>query len=385
MSEATRVDGSLRELSGYNALPRVGRLVLIAVVLLGVTAEAVVGRFAEVDGVPMTLDVASMLLLILFAWRPPIATAALIVISPLALAIDDAGFFGITLAASAGLVLYCCSPWLVLAYCALGTAWITASEFVANDLEHGGSIAMLAIGIVSGVIGHSMRVGRRRARSFAAENERLSIAARNAITLERERISDELHNIIAHELTVITLQTRALPLTQNEMERDAMIGAIGRSSEQALTDVRRMMKIVQDGDPSQSNEGVVASFPEALESSVRHLQDLGIEVELNGTVHVSVSQSIETTLVHLVSECTTNVLKHARSSKTVVIDVSEDAGRLNLAFRSELVESVPNAARGPHEGYGLRRMADRIGLLGGVLDISKQDGWWTIVVSMPRA
>ncbi|MGO2139473.1 MAG: sensor histidine kinase [Leucobacter sp.] len=368
----------------FVSLPSLGRIFLISVVLVGATAELIISLSSGLAPAHYLPAISCITVVALFAWNPPAAAVCLLWGIPVAAALGAPGYFGVAMALASGLVLYCCAAALASTYCILVSIWVVVSEIAFNEIATGGALATLAMGAVSALIGYSMRSSHSSTLQTAADNARLVSEASQAIRAERERIADELHNIVAHEITVVALQARALPLAADEKEHAEMTQAIVRASEQALTDLRRMLQVVQNEESTANT--VELSLPPiraALQNNASQLRAFGIEVELAILCATEASQSINTTLVHLARECVTNILRHARHTMGVEISIEE----LENSFVMNFVNQIPEEQTPPRQspgGYGLRRMAKRVEMLGGALHIDQTPDAWRVCVTVPR-
>lgn len=377
-SERSRFLGSLLR---FRHLSKFGRIALLAVVTNAAAAEYVVSLAAEISASAYLFNLAAILIIGLFALHPPIAALSMLSVIPLSVAAGEPGLYGLALVAVFGLVIFSCSTWFVVSYCVVSIVWICIAELVFDSVQTGGALATLAVGAVSGIVGFAMRAHWQRTQELQADLQRVEISAELAIAAERDRITDELHNIIAHELTVVRLQAHALPLASNEDERQMMIEAIIKSSDQALKDLRRMLSIVQEGLREVLDEEDEPLL-EALSKDLEHLRDLGIEVSIEVPPSISVSRAVSTTLVHICSECTTNIMKHAADTTSVRVELNQTRDFVTLRFEN----SVQPPSDGPlaEGGYGLTRMTDRVHLLGGSMSFDLTEGWWQVGVTLPR-
>jgi signal transduction histidine kinase len=197
-------------------------------------------------------------------------------------------------------------------------------------------------------------------RATRAERER-EAAARIAVAEERARIARELHDVVAHAVSVIVLQVGAvrheLPDALAE-DRDALRGVeqIGRA---ALTEMRRLLGAMHDG-----GEGVeFAPQPgldrlDALAESVRRA-GLRVRLHVEGDA-IPLSRAIELSAYRIVQEGLTNSLKHARASRADVT-VRYGADGLQLEVRDDGV----GLATSDGLGHGLVGIRERVKIYGG--------------------
>ncbi|WP_405640440.1 sensor histidine kinase [Streptomyces uncialis] len=194
----------------------------------------------------------------------------------------------------------------------------------------------------------------REQRSYA------ELAARQAVVDERLRIARELHDVVAHHLTVITVRAeiaRAVTATSpQEAERTlALVGTAGRT---ALTEMRRMLGVLR----SPWDGAELGSAP-GLEDLAALAGGAGPRVELCADPDPPLPPGVELTVYRIVQEALTNVVRHAGSADCRVV-LSRTGSE---AVEIEIVNEAPSrlTARRPGGGHGLIGMRERAAMCGG--------------------
>ena len=204
----------------------------------------------------------------------------------------------------------------------------------------------------------------------AAERDRAT-AAERATAEERARIARELHDVVAHSVSVMVVQTsgvRRLLKEEQHREREALMSVeqIGR---QALTEMRRMLGVMRSGgDP-----------PAALtpQPGLQHLDRLIAQVEEAGmpvTLRVEgdrpeLSPGIDLSAYRIVQEGLTNALKHAKGAHAeVLVRYIDSSVQLEIADDGQGVPSRDGM------GHGLVGMRERVALYGGTIEAGPRDG-----------
>jgi signal transduction histidine kinase len=209
-----------------------------------------------------------------------------------------------------------------------------------------------------------------RVRVEAAERER-AFAAERATAEERARIARELHDVVAHSVSVMVVQAsgvRRLLKEEQHREREALMSVeqIGR---QALTEMRRMLGVMRTGEEQ----------PPALapQPGLQHLDRLIAQVEEAGlpvTLHVEgvrpeLAPGVDLSAYRIVQEGLTNALKHAKGAHAeVTVHYDESAVRLEVA------DDGPGLNGADGMGHGLVGMRERVALYGGTLEAGPRDG-----------
>jgi signal transduction histidine kinase len=226
--------------------------------------------------------------------------------------------------------------------------------------------------VVAWLAGENLRSRRARWAELRARAERLErereAEARRAVTEERLRIARELHDVIAHSMSVIAVQSAVghhVMDTQPEQARHAL-AAIEATSRSAMTEMRRLLGILrQDGEPAGSL--VPAPGLADLAPLVAQVREAGLSV----WVHVEgergpVPPGEDMSAYRIVQEALTNVIKHARSSNaTVTVRYSPDSVALEI-INDRTSEHAAGAHVGPFSaGQGIIGMRERVAMFGG--------------------
>src|SRR5499427_7033109 len=205
---------------------------------------------------------------------------------------------------------------------------------------------------IAWIVAESLRTRRARWAELSARAERLEHEreeqARRAVTEERLRIARELHDVVAHSMSVIAVQSAVgghVMDTQPEEARQAL-AAIESTSRSALTEMRRLLGVLrQDGDPTGSL--VPAPGLADLAPLVAQVGEAGLKVwvQVEGE-RGPVPPGVDLSAYRIVQEALTNVIKHAAAT-TACVTVRYDTGSVAL----EITDDGP--AR-PADGRGAR-------------------------------
>jgi signal transduction histidine kinase len=223
-------------------------------------------------------------------------------------------------------------------------------------------------------VGRDLRRRRRelallRDRADRLEQEREE-RARTAVTEERGRIARELHDVVAHGVSVMVVQAQAGPRLLDDVDQvRGAFRSIEASGREALVELRRLLGILRTGDEQ------LAIGPQpglgSLGSLVEQLREAGLPVELRiEGEQVPLPAGLDLSAYRIVQEALTNTLKHARRAEAEIL-VRYSASALEL-------EVVDNGSAAPGRlngsGHGLIGMRERVALYGGVLEAGTRDG-----------
>jgi signal transduction histidine kinase len=250
-------------------------------------------------------------------------------------------------------------------------------------------VSTLLFAAVSWLVGENLRQRRvrwaaleERARFLEAEREE---RARQAVVEERLRIARELHDVVAHSMSVIAVQSGVghhVIDTQPEEARRAL-AAIETTSRSALVEMRRLLGVLrQEGQPYAA----LAPAPGLgdLPQLMSQLEQAGLPVTLTVTGDlIEVPVPVDLTAYRIVQEALTNALKHGGPAATVTIvyrpdeicvDITDDgAGR-----------SARRPSHGEPAGHGLIGMRERVAVFGGELTAGvRPGGGFRVAVRLP--
>jgi signal transduction histidine kinase len=228
----------------------------------------------------------------------------------------------------------------------------------------------------------------RERRTSELERSRLTLAEQQqraavAAVDERNRIARDLHDIVAHSLSVIVVQAeggKALA-TKRPEKGPEVLGTIAETSREALEEMRRMVGLLRSdghGEPEQTSY-LPAPGLEEIPDLVRKTTERAELVVFGDPPRVS--QALGLTAYRIVQESLTNVLKHAGPEATA---------RVTLAFTASTIEiDVSDDGRGTDAGgdalgHGLQGMHERVAIHGGVLSAGpRTTGGFTVRASLP--
>jgi signal transduction histidine kinase len=270
---------------------------------------------------------------------------------------------------------------------------------VAVDLQPA-KVAVLATYLLSEIcVGAAWLVGwnlrRRRARwaELQARTERLERErqeeARRAVAEERLRIARELHDVIAHSMSVIAVQSAVgnhVIDTQPAEARQAL-AAIEATSRSALTEMRRLLGVLRrEGEP----RGSLTPAPGLVDlaSLVAQVQDAGLRVWINVEgQRGSVPPGVDLSAYRVIQEALTNVIKHAGSSSaTVTIRYGDDSVAVEITNQGPAAPHlhVPRPRIG--SGHGIIGMRERVAVFGGEFAAGpRPDGGFLVRACFPIA
>jgi signal transduction histidine kinase len=200
-------------------------------------------------------------------------------------------------------------------------------------------------------------------------------SAARAVAEERLRIAQELHDVVAHSMSVIAVQAGvgAHVLDDRPEHARAALDAISSIARGTLTEMRRLLGVLRDGDGERSHAPApgLAELPQLVED----VRAAGVPVTLTVTGCADGTASnagVELSAYRVVQEALTNVLKHAGPTEHVEVLIGHAPGSLAV----EVVDDGRGAAsvNGAPGGHGQLGMRERVTLWGGELSVGPIPG-----------
>ncbi|WP_062462957.1 sensor histidine kinase [Demequina soli] len=271
---------------------------------------------------------------------------------------------------------------------AVMVAWTTVGLLVTDYVPWTSLVAVTLAVIVPMMIGFVDHRRRERLTELELEHERREQAQRviatDAVRAERARIARELHDVVAHEITVMTLQAEGARRLAREsdarvLEALATISASGRTG---LAEMQRMIGVLrateQDAVETAERDRAVAELEPmpalaAIPALAQQVDDAGLPVDLSivGTAHVPAG--VELSAYRVVQEALTNAMKHAGPGAHASVRVEREPSRVTVLVEDDGRGVISDAAR-LSGGHGLRGMGERVHALGGTLEYGPRPG-----------
>ena len=220
-------------------------------------------------------------------------------------------------------------------------------------------------------------IGDRERRAELAERER-DVAAREAVVEERARIARELHDVIAHNVSMMVVQAGAERRLLERGSTQEVLESIEQIGRGALTEMRRLVGMLRSDadDPLAPQPGL-----DDLPTRVTQVREAGLPVELRiEGEQRELSAGVELSAYRIVQEALTNALKHAGDARAEVrVRYGPDSLELEIAD-----DGAGAAAHASSGGHGLVGMRERAALYGGRLDAGRRaSGGFAVRVVLP--
>jgi signal transduction histidine kinase len=258
----------------------------------------------------------------------------------------------------------------------LSLAVLVATGIVIVTVFHGGlppipeSVGPFIVLIPLWLVGNALRTRQLRADASEDRATRLEqeqeLMTQVALAEERGRIARELHDVVAHNVSVMVVQAGAARHVLNaapEQANEALL-AVEASGREAMTELRTLVGVLSDVDENPA----LAPQPglDQLQPLIRRVHDAGLDVELRteGTPR-PLPPGIDLAAYRIVQEALTNALKYSGLARTeVILDYRDDELKIEILDEGPTEPSHLSAAL----GRGLVGMRERAALYGGTLE-----------------
>jgi signal transduction histidine kinase len=284
---------------------------------------------------------------------------------------------------------------------AIGALSVTAlltyvmQGLIGGQLYH--STGLFAVVVFAAVVllGIALR-GRREARTQLVEqaSQTEEERARRTLLEERSRIARELHDVVAHHMSVISIQAQVAPhLVENPSdELKENLEGIRQNALEALTELRRVLGVLRSENPDDpyglgAGTGTAPNSPQPtldrLDALVENTRAAGLRVttEITGE-QLPLPPGVELSAYRIIQEALSNALRHAPGSSVRV-----ELWHFPRGLQVRVINSRPErpAPPSPGAGHGLLGMRERAAMLGGTLVTSETShGGFVVAAFLPR-
>jgi signal transduction histidine kinase len=227
------------------------------------------------------------------------------------------------------------------------------------------------------LVGRYVRHRAERERVLVAERD---VRAHEAVAEERTRIARELHDVVAHAISVVVLQARGgrRMLDDDPDETRRALDVIEHAGEQALGEMRRLLGLLRqdEAEPTLAPPPSLRRIDELVAAT--RASGLAVEVVIEGEP-VELPPGVDVSAYRIVQEALTNALKHAgHAHARVTITYAVDA--VDLA----IVDDGSGGETANGGGYGLAGMRERVAIYGGRLESgARPEGGYALRVRLP--
>lgn len=254
-----------------------------------------------------------------------------------------------------------------------GTTWLQRAVLPALT-------AGIAVALGTAIGARRAEVRSLRERAESAEREQAARAAQ-ACALERNRIAREMHDVLAHRISLVAMQAGVLDHRSNltPEESSTLLRGIADGSQQALEELRDVLGVLRaDPDRPETPQPSLDRIPELVDDA----RTSGLGATLISTVSETPPDPLGRTCYRIVQEGLTNAAKHAPGAGVSVTLEGAAGGELHVTVRNSRAgaRTVPP----PSSGFGLPGLGERVALADGTLDHGPAaDGGYVLTAWLP--
>jgi signal transduction histidine kinase len=287
------------------------------------------------------------------------------------------------------------TPWKTAAAAGAAAAAVTiiagAAAGSGSVTDHGGLLGY-AIGCAAScaaAVGVGLYVAARRRvldglreRAERLDRERELLAER-AVAEERVRIAQELHDIVAHNVSLIVVEAQALGATVHDDQVKHSSEAIADLGRQAMSEMHTTLRLLRDDarPPDLTPQPGLAQLERLIEQS----RAAGLEIEL--TVEGQsrpLAQGVDLSAFRIIQEALTNVVKHATGARTkVTLAYKPTALELTIIDRED--DAALRPAHNSVDGHGVIGMRERAAMFGGTMSTEVLPDGFKVKATLPYA
>jgi signal transduction histidine kinase len=275
--------------------------------------------------------------------------------------------------------------WLMWALTLIPWSWWLISDVPNLGGPAGATIVFAAVAVTVDSVGSRLRAQR----ALAAQTERADAErARRALLEERSRIARELHDVVAHHMSLLAIRAESAPyrITDLPDQARAEFGSLSEGARHALADMRRLLGVLRSDQPpalTLAPQPRLADLPALVGAA----SAAGVSVQLTLPAALDrIPAGVGVCAYRIVQESLSNAAQHAPGSE-VTVSVREEAGAvlLRVANGPGVTAGQPGQpGQGSADGHGLSGMRERVALLGGSLSAGPApDGGFVVSAALP--
>ncbi|MEO5875712.1 MAG: sensor histidine kinase [Streptosporangiaceae bacterium] len=256
---------------------------------------------------------------------------------------------------------------------------LVGAALVVNHVYPWFGIILVGLIVLAFVFGDAVG-GRYSAEMSLAEQSELrrQDLARQAVLEERSRIARELHDVVAHHMSVIALQAEAAPYKIPDLPEPAKetFALLREEARRALIETRRVVGLLREEDETAERDPQPGL--ERLDELISAHEGLATVLRVTG-MPKPMPEGVDLSAYRIVQEALSNASRYAPGAN-VSVEVHYGAEVLRISVRDNGAHGEPEASGG---GHGLVGMRERVTMLGGSLFTGRQGEGWAVLAELP--
>ena len=270
---------------------------------------------------------------------------------------------------------------LVLGGVVIWVAWVAFDPMNPDVVERLGSLVWATPVIIAWLVGALVRVSRLNVEQRRVNREQREA---QAVAEERTRIARELHDVIGHSVSVMTVQASAARrrLTPEQVVERQALETVEATGREALAEMRRIVGVLRRSDTDSGLEPPPGL--DQIDRLVETFRTAGLPVTVSVTGDArELAPGLDLTAYRLVQEGLTNSLRHARNPQRSEVTIAYCPDRVELTVRDDGQPSAPSASPA-QAGNGLLGMRERVALYrGSLVARARPEGGFELVATLP--
>ncbi|MGO2052870.1 hypothetical protein CIK76_08925 [Glutamicibacter sp. BW80] len=253
-------------------------------------------------------------------------------------------------------------------------------------------VIFVPLAVLAYVLARSIFHLRERNLNAIRQMQENSEQSRIAVERERKNIARDLHDIVAHDITVVAMQSKAAKFANNGEAAIEAIDIIAKLSTETLHDLRLMLNVLRTDGTMSGSSGSGVDKPAAttvyavqgVEIFSQRLHESGFEVTSHTGENISaLPRSAQTALYRVMQEAATNIIKHGRRGGVCTMSLEVVGPNAVLEMTNQMPNSHPSGGELSGGGIGLIGMKDRMNAFGGRFSTRVVDDRWILSASIP--
>ena len=265
------------------------------------------------------------------------------------------------------------------------TNWVSGKG-LTDDVDFVFVVCLAAWLAGRGVRSRQLLVDRLATQSLELRAAREVEAAAMAAA-ERSRIARDLHDVLAHSISVIVVQAEAAEALLPDLERNRQaLQAVQRTARSALVELRQLLDVLHNDEPDEYQDETRQRLPSPrlrdADRLVRAMREAGLDVTLHVDGEAAIPEGVDLAAYRILQEAMTNALRHAGPT-TVEADVHIDARQVVVSVVDHGPTGQTRVTTSQGTGHGLTGMRARVHMYGGDFQAGPSGEGFRVVARIP--
>ena len=329
----------------------------------------------------------------LVAWRSTWASVASVTCLVASAVHDFYGSVIVTICVVTAAVVATATQRFIAAHLLVYLVWTLVAANLDDPFDDSLFWSTINALILASLVGSAARYFQHHRRRNEARVRDLEILNQRLRDDERQALARDLHDVVAHELTLITMQTMSRRRSDDVEELHQVLETVEDAARSGLHELRVLLRLLRNDGEGEAPRDVtgaglsIGSLDHVITSLTASLRDLEFqpEVVITGNLE-TMPTTLRGTAARILQEAATNIIKYAPRGTACRIEVKADERELCLNVTNPLPGRGGDPGGSPSElssGLGLRGITERVSLLGGRSWSGPEEDQWILSVCLP--